>query len=179
MLIIPYLLLYLFWDVSNFGPFATYLQLINLGDSNFQGYIDNSEAWFTEEGDINAKLGISGVGAFSAISAFIYRIVSCYVMYYGYKLLEQDHRLSVFYWSTIVALFISTIGGSIEIFSRFVCWAIVYEPILLGVIITTMQFSNIHKKIFMYLVVFFYYGISFIWGITKPSLLGYAFVWDI
>ena len=178
-LIIPYILLYLFWDVSNLGTFATYLQLINLGDANFQGYIDNSEAWFTEEGDINAKLGISGVGAFSAISAFIYRIVACYVMYYGYKLLEQDHRLSVFYWSTIVALFISTIGSSIEIFSRFVCWTIVYEPILLGVIITTMQFPNIHKKIFMYLVVFFYYGISFIWGITKPSLLGYAFVWDI
>ena len=179
LLIVLYLLLYVFWDVSNLGFFATYLQLVNIGDSNFQGYIDNSEVWFTEDGDINTKLGVSGVGYFSAFSALIYRFVTCFVLYYGYKLLQFDRKTSILYWSTVVSVFIGAVGGSIEIFSRFVCWTVIYEPLIIGLIINSLGIPRMSRKIFIILVLFYFYGIQFVWGISKLSPLGYAFIWDL
>ena len=149
------------------------------GEMRMQSYVENADKWFTEEGDINVKLGVAGVGIFSAFSDFVYRILSCFVFYYGYILLKNNNRLSIVYWSTIVALFISAIGGSIEIYSRFVCWSIIYEPILIGLILQSNAVPAKAKKILATLIIFYFYGIRFVWGITKPSVLGYAFVWDL
>lgn len=178
ILIVPYLLLYFFWDFSYLESITTHLQFLNFGEMRMQSYVENADMWFTDEGDINAKLGEAGVGSFSAFSDFVYRVLSCFVIYYGYNLLKNNNRLSIVYWSTIVALFISAIGGSIEIYSRFVCWSILYEPILIGLILQSNAVPMKTKKILATLIIFYFYGIRFVWGITKPSVLGYAFVWD-
>lgn len=178
MLVFLYLVLYMFWDVSLLGPVGDFLMTFNAGETTLNNYLENADTWFTAEGDINDKLGVAGVGSFSAVSDFIHMLISVGVIFWGYSIAAADVNKRIIYWSAVAALFIRLIGGSVEIYSRFVCWLIVFEPILIGLLFSDGKMRKITKYTMLTFVVFYYYGIQFVWQITKLSLTGYAFVWD-
>lgn len=178
VIIFVYVGLYFLWDVSYLDSFASQLTFLNIGENRMQNYLDNADAWFSAEGDINKRLGVAGVGRFSAVSSFIGMLISVGIIYYGHKLLNLSKGVNVVYWTSILAMFIKIIGGSIEIYSRFYCWLICFETILIGVILYSLRMRKIERYVAICMCVLYYYGIGFLWGMTKVSMTGYAFIWD-
>lgn len=174
-LIATYLVLFFMWDTSYLSSITNYLTKINLGTDVMQGYLDNADRWFTNEGSISSLQGKDG--AASLINTLFTLVRNCTIIYFGYNIIKYDQRLRIPYWFTFIALIIHIIGGDIEIYRRFAWWLYYFMPLVLG---ATWYLVPMNKKIrlLLMLIITFSYAYSFIMSFTTIPYSGFAFVWD-
>ncbi len=178
VLIGAYLLFYFFWDSKNLEGFAAWLGKLNLGDDvRFQGYIDNADYWFTDESNINDKLGVKSVA-----SQLYYVVMTllrdCGLLYFGFKLIKDDKFLIVPYWAMAFCLFNGVFGGNNEIFSRFSAWVNIFTAFLVSAVVLKYAFSHKVKILVVLLFCYFYLYVGHVRRMTTINLTGYEYIWD-
>lgn len=174
--IILFALIYFFWDQKYFQGFADYLGSLSGGESRYQSYLDNSDTWFTEEGDINLKRGqvlnVNAAGQFLRIISLVIIII------YGAKAILKEPKLKVIYLGSLISIFIRQLSGAIEIYNRFATLYICFLPIMIGAIFAYVKLSKPMKILLFTVFVLTYYFLGFFWRISDIAPMGYQFIWD-
>lgn len=176
ILIFLYLFFYFYWDTKNLDGLATWLEKLNLGESSMQNYIDNASYWFTDESDINDKLGIKRVDSklyFTIITLFTH----CALIYFGFKLITTDAFLVIPYWALVWCYFNNVLGGNNEIFSRFSSWVDIFTTFIVSAVILKYPFGKA-KILAIILFCYFYLYVGHIRKMSTVSLTGYEYIWD-
>lgn len=170
--------LYYLWDPSYMEGAENILKMLNFGESRAQDYINSASYWLTDASDINEKIGIT-----ASAGSLLYLLVttSTYftLIFFGFKLIKEKSEFSPFYFCMLLGTIINIMGGTMEIFSRFYCWLVWTEPIVIGAIFAYLPMRKTvrYGLIGLYIVNFYFYG--FIWLMKNISLVGYQFIWDI
>lgn len=172
-----YVILYVIWDVANLDAVSAGLSDVNgLEGTNLQGYLDDSDRWFTEEGDINNVVG--NTVQKSIIRDITTFLCNCIMIWFGYYACKQDERLRIPYYCSFFAIIIFQIGGAIELIMRMGWWLCPFEPLILGGLLFNFKGPKILKYSVMGIIIITYY-VKFLMQVGKPSVFGNAFVWDI
>lgn len=180
ILVALFLFVYYFWNPDWFQGFADYLSKLNLGDDvKGQGYLDNSDRWFTSEGSITNVLGKKAV-QLSMLYVSINFLVNLFVVLFGFYACKDDRKLQTVYYFAYIALIIQTIAGDVEIFTRFSNWTNLLTPILVGVMFAKIKLPQIKNlQVIIYLVFainYIFYGL--IRSIGSLPYAGCGFIWD-
>lgn len=180
ILVALFLFVYYFWDPDWFQGFADYLSKLNLGDDvKGQGYLDNSDRWFTSEGSITNVLGKKAV-QLSMLYVSINFLVNLFIVLFGFYACKDDRKLQTVYYFAYIALIIQTIAGDVEIFTRFSNWTNLLTPILVGVMFAKIKLPQIKNlQVIIYLVFainYIFYGL--IRSIGSLPYAGCGFIWD-
>lgn len=176
LLVGVYLALFFFWDIAYLTPLTDILNQINLGeDTTMQGYLDNADRWFTNEGSLSYLKGTSIKT--SLVKNLFTLITNCSIIYFGFKAIKYDDRLRIPYWFTFFAIIIFIIGGDIELYRRFAWWLYCFMPIVLGGIWYSVPIKPKFKFTLISIIVFSYVY-SFIMSLTTIPYSGFAFIWD-
>lgn len=172
-----YIILYVVWDVANLDAFSDGLSDVNgLEGTNLQGYVENSDRWFTEEGDINNVVG--NTVQKSLIRDVTTFLCNCIMIWFGYYACKQDERLRIPYYCSFAAIIIFQIGGAIELIMRMGWWVCPFESLILGGLLINFKGPKILKYTVMGIIIITYY-MKFLMQVGKPGAFGCAFVWDI
>lgn len=170
-----YLILSLVWDVANLDSFADSLQTVDtFADTNYEGYVENSEKWFTEEGNLDLAKGIEN----SALREVTDFICSCAIIWFGFAVCRRDRRFAIAYYGSYVAIILNLVGGGIELIGRMAWWLLPLEPIIIGGMLMPQKKYSVVDWALIGLFFLAYY-VKFFMQIGKPGLFGSAFVWDI
>ena len=180
ILVALFLFAYYVWNPDWFQGFADYLSTLNLGDDvKGQGYLDDTDRWFTSEGSIANVLG-NNVAQLSTLYVSIKFLVNLFIVYFGFYVCKEDRKLQLVYYFAYIALIINTMAGDIELFNRFANWTSLFTPILIGIMFTKIKMPQIKRlQIAIYVVFainFIFYGIIRSLG-TLPYA-GCGFIWD-
>ena len=180
ILVALFLFVYYFWSPDWFQGFADYLSKLNLEDDvKGQGYLDNSDRWFTSEGSITNVLGKKAV-QLSMLYVSINFLVNLFIVLFGFYACKDDRKLQTVYYFAYIALIIQTIAGDVEIFIRFSNWTNLLTPILVGVMFAKIKLPQIKNlQIIIYLVFainYIFYGL--IRSIGSLPYAGCGFIWD-
>lgn len=180
ILVALFLFAYYFWNPDWFQGFADYLSNLNLGDDiKGQGYLDNSERWFTSEGSIASVLG-KGATQLSMLYVSINFLVKLFTVWFGFYACKDDRKLQIVYYFSYIALIIQTIAGDIELFTRFSNWTNLLTPILIGVMFAKIklpQIKNLQVVIYVVFAInYIFYGL--IRSIGSLPYAGCGFIWD-
>lgn len=180
ILVALFLFAYYFWNPDWFQGFADYLSKLNLGDDvNGQGYLDNTDRWFTSEGSITNVLGKKAV-QLSMLYVSINFLVNLFIVLFGFYACKDDQKLQTVYYFAYIALIIQTIAGDIEIFTRFSNWTNLLTPILVGVMFAKIklpQIKNLQVVIYIVFAInYIFYGL--IRSIGSLPYAGCGFIWD-
>lgn len=170
-----YLVLYFFWDTVYLLGITSILEKINLGTDNMQGYLDNADRWFTDEGSLSYLQGAKV--STSLIKHLFTLITNSTIIYYGFQTIKYDQRLRIPYWFTFTAILLFVLGGDIEIYRRLAWWLYCFMPIILGAIWYLVPIKP-KIKITLMSIIAFSYAYSFIMNLTTVPYSGFAFVWD-
>lgn len=180
ILVALFLFAYYFWNPDWFQGFADYLSKLNLGDDiKGQGYLDNSDRWFTSEGSIANILG-TGVAQVSILYVTINFLVNLFIVYWGFYACRDDRKLQTVYYFAFIALIIQTMAGDIELFIRFSQWTNLLTPILVGVMFAKIKLPQVKN---LQVVIYIVFAINYIfYGLVRSiGTLPYAgcgFIWD-
>lgn len=170
-----FLLLSVVWDVANLDSFADSLQTVDtFDDTHYEGYIENSDQWFTEEGDLDKSAGIEN----SAARELTDFLCNCAIIWFGYAVCRRDRRFAIAYYGSYVAMIINVIGGGIELIGRMAWWLLPLEPIIIGGMLTPEKKYKVTDWVLIGLFFLTYY-LKFFLQVGKPGQFGSAFVWDI
>lgn len=180
ILVALFLFAYYFWNPDWFQGFADYLSKLNLGDDvKGQGYLDNTDRWFTSEGSITNVLGKKAV-QLSMLYVSINFLVNLFIVLFGFYACKDDQKLQTVYYFAYIALIIQTIAGDIEIFTRFSNWTNLLTPILVGVMFAKIklpQIKNLQVVIYIVFAInYIFYGL--IRSIGSLPYAGCGFIWD-
>ena len=180
ILVALFLFAYYFWNPDWFQGFADYLSKLNLGDDvKGQGYLDNSDRWFTSEVSITNVLGKKAV-QLSMLYVSINFLVNLFIVLFGFYVCKDDRKLQTVYYFAYIALIIQTIAGDIEIFTRFSSWTNLLTPILVGVMFAKIklpQIKNLQVVIYVVFAInYIFYGL--IRSIGSLPYAGCGFIWD-
>lgn len=180
ILVALFLFAYYFWNPDWFQGFADYLSKLNFGDDvKGQGYLDNSDRWFTSEGSITNVLGKKAV-QLSMLYVSINFLVNLFIVLFGFYACKDDRKLQTVYYFAYIALIIQTIAGDIEIFTRFSYWTNLLTPILVGVMFAKIklpQIKNLQVVIYVVFAInYIFYGL--IRSIGSLPYAGCGFIWD-
>ena len=180
ILVALFLFVYYFWNPDWFRGFAKYLSKLNLGDDiKGQGYLDNSDRWFTSEGSIANVLGKTAT-QLSILYVSINFLVKLFTVWLGFYACRDDRKVQIIYYFAYVALIIQTMAGDIELFIRFSQWLNWMMPILVSMmIIKVNMFKNQHIRLLIYIVLsinFIFYGL--IRNLGSLPYAGCGFIWD-
>lgn len=180
ILLALFLFAYYVWNPDWFQGFADYLSTLNLGDDvKGQGYLDNSDRWFTSEGSIS-KLQGKGAAQLSMLYVSVKFLVNLFTVCFGFYACREDRKLQIVYYFAYIALIIQTMAGDIELFNRFAYWTNLMSPILIGLMFAKIKLPQIKSlQIAIYLVFainFIFYGI--IRSIGTLPYAGCGFIWD-
>ena len=178
ILVIAYLIFYSVWDTSYLDGFAKTLSRFNLGDDiSMQSYINNADYWFTDESDINNKLGIKSEAS-NLYYIILQLIIGCGILYYGFICAKNRAEYRVPFWAMTFCIFNNVFGGNNEIFSRFNSWLICFVPFIISYIVMEQPLSKKIKYIVVFLFIYNYLYVSFISKMFSINLTGYAYIWD-
>lgn len=170
-----YLILSLVWDVANLDSFADSLQTVDsFEDTNYEGYVENSEQWFTEEGNLDLASGIEN----SALREVTDFLCNCAIIWFGFAVCRRDRRFAIAYYGSYIAMVLDLIGGGIELIGRMAWWLLPLEPIIIGGMLMPQKKYRVVDWALIGLFFLAYY-MKFFMQIGKPGLFGSAFVWDI
>ena len=170
-----FLVLTVVWDITNLDGFSDILQSTDTFEStNFEGYVDNSDKWFTEEGDLDKAKGVEE----SAARKLTEFLCNCAIIWFGFAVTKEDRRFNFAYYGSYVAIIIGVIGGSIELIGRMAWWLLPLEPFVIGGMFKPAKKYSITEYALMGLFILTYY-VKFFMQVGKPGLFGSAFVWDI
>lgn len=180
ILVALFLFAYYYWNPDWFQGFADYLSKLNLGDDvKGQGYLDNTDRWFTSEGSITNVLGTKAV-QLSMLYVSINFLVNLFIVLFGFYACKDDQKLQTVYYFAYIALIIQTIAGDIEIFTRFSNWTNLLTPILVGVMFAKIklpQIKNLQVVIYIVFAInYIFYGL--IRSIGSLPYAGCGFIWD-
>lgn len=180
ILVALYLFAYYIWNPDWFQGFADYLSNLNLGDDvKGQGYLDNSDRWFTSEGSITEVLG-KGAMKLSMLYVTIKFLVNLFTVWLGFYACSDDRKLQTVYYFAYIALIIQTMAGDIELLNRFANWTNLLTPILIGIMFAKIRLPQIKRmQVAIYIVFainFIFYGI--IRSIGSMPYAGCGFIWD-
>lgn len=178
IIICLYLMLYSFWDSTRLEGFANWLSDIHIIENDrMQNYIDNADYWFTDESDINEKLGVKTTAS-KLYFVVIQLLTQCGIIFYGYKIIQKDRLMVIPYWAIVWCYFNGVIGGNNELFSRFNSWVDVFTPFIISAIVLTYKFNKKVKMLSIFLFCYFYIYVGHIKRMTVINLNGYEYVWD-
>ena len=141
-----------------------------------QGYVESSDRWFTEEGDINNVVG--NVVQDSWIRDVTTFLCNCVIIWFGYYACREDVRLRIAYYLTYVSVIIFQIAGAVELIMRMGWWFRPMEALILAGLIVNFKGNKILHYSVIALIIITYY-IKFLMQVGKPGSFGSAFVWDI
>lgn len=180
ILVALFLFAYYFWNPDWFQGFADYLSKLNLGDNvKGQGYLDNSDRWFTSEGSIANVLG-KGATQLSMLYVSVNFLVNLFTVWFGFYASRDDRKLQTVYYFAYVALIIQTMAGDIELFVRFSQWTNLLTPILVGVMFAKIKLPQVNNlQVLIYIVFainYIFYGL--IRSIGTLPYAGCGFIWD-
>lgn len=180
ILVALFLFAYYFWNPDWFQGFADYLSKLNLGDDfKGQGYLDNSDRWFTSEGSLSNVLGKKAV-QLSMLYIIINFLVNLFTVLFGFYACKDDRKLQIVYYFAYIALIIQTMAGDIELFIRFSNWTNLLTPILTGVMFAKIKLPRLRNLQIVIFIVFainyIFYG--FIRAIGSLPYAGCGFIWD-
>lgn len=180
LLVALFLFAYYAWNPDWFQGFADYLSTLNLGDDvKGQGFLDDTDRWFTSEGSIANVLG-KNVTQLSTLYVSIKFLVNLFIVYFGFYACKDDRKIQLVYYFSYIALIIQTIAGDIELFTRFSNWTNLLTPVLIGIMFFKIKLPQIKRlQIAIYVVFamnFIFYGIIRSLG-TLPYA-GCGFIWD-
>lgn len=180
ILVALFLFAYYFWNPDWFQGFADYLSKLNLGDDvKGQGYLDNSDRWFTSEGSIANVLG-KGATQLSMLYVSVNFLVNLFTVWFGFYASRDDRKLQTVYYFAYVALIIQTMAGDIELFVRFSQWTNLLTPILVGVMFAKIKLPQVNNlQVLIYIVFainYIFYGL--IRSIGTLPYAGCGFIWD-
>lgn len=178
-LMIAYTLLSLYWNPQWLEGVASVLMKVDAGDSVAGRYLSHSDYWLSDESNIANK---TGAKVFAV--KFYFVILSLFIknglIYYGSKLVNKNSKYNVFFFSTLLILVIEIIGGSMEIFYRFVAQLQCFEAFLMGGIWLYVQDrSKIERNLVLILGCYYFGWVCYFRNILEISLTGYAYIWDI
>lgn len=179
ILIILYTFLYFFWNPEWLSGLANDLSKIDMGNYRAQMFLDHSDYWLSEDSDIRIKLGLrrNVVATYYIIMKLV---VNNGLIYYGCKLFKRNKNFSIYFWSTILILIIGVVGGSKEIFYRFIAQLQCFEALFIGIMWYESRMKTIYERILFILIGIYYFGwVSYFRNIILPSPLGYAYIWDL
>ncbi len=169
--------LVLFWDTSRLSAFSNLLQILPINDasSQFSGYIQNADRWFSNEGSL-ALLNHGRVGNTYHIA--LTKLLNIFLMYFGYESCKKNKGIKIIYFFFCIYTFLSIIGGDIEIYKRFGHWFVFALPILSSYVIMKFPMNKIIKALLIVLSIMVY---TFPWlsKIGSMPYSGCAFVWDL
>lgn len=173
VLIVSYILLYVFWSISDVSQYLQWLNLINFGDSKFAHYAEDTSVWFGEDA------AEESLGNMSSMVKYVGFISSSIIIYYGYKECQMNEKLYIPYWLTICSLFVDIIGNGLELMSRMSLWINTLTSVILSSGIYYLKEKKIEKRIIYMMLIIIYVGYHFIrpWG--NQGKWGSAFVWDL
>lgn len=180
ILVALFLFAYYFWNPDWFQGFADYLSKLNLGDDiKGQGYLDNSERWFTSEGSIAYVLG-KGATQLSMLYVSVNFLVNLFIVLFGFYACKDDQKLQTVYYFAYIALIIQTMAGDIELFTRFSNWTNLLTPILVGVMFAKIKLPQIKN---LQVVIYVVFAINYIFydlirSIGSLPYAGCGFIWD-
>lgn len=180
ILVALFLFAYYFWNPDWFQGFADYLSKLNLGDDiKGQGYLDNSERWFTSEGSIAYVLG-KGATQLSMLYVSVNFLVNLFIVLFGFYACKDDQKLQTVYYFAYIALIIQTMAGDIELFTRFSNWTNLLTPILVGVMFSKIKLPQIKN---LQVVIYVVFAINYIFydlirSIGSLPYAGCGFIWD-
>lgn len=173
-----YLIVVFFFKPEWLDGLNTLFASLNFGDSKFQGYVDDSDRWFSEEGmnDIYSQ----GIVPLILNTGFIIS-----VFYLGYKALEQkeNKNLSVIYNMVVVGYIGLRLFFNLEILRRFFIPNTMLYPVVLGYAFYIFQYKL--KRIYVekrklinscYALVFIW--LFLYWGRFIFFYPDYKFFWD-
>lgn len=165
------------WNIANLDDFAASLQTVDaFEDTNYAGYVENSERWFTEEGDIDAAKGEAGSSALLDLNNFV---CNCVIIWFGYYVCRRDRRFAIAYYCSYLAMIINIIGGNIELIGRLRWWLLPLEPIIIGGMLVPEDGKYRIKDYILIALFIATYHLRFLMQVGKPGDFGCAFVWDI
>ena len=180
ILVALFLFAYYFWNPDWFQGFADFLSKLNLGDDiKGQGYLDNSDRWFTSEGAISNVLGQKAV-QLSILCVSASFLVKLFTIWFGFYACRDERKMQTVYYFAYVALMIQTIAGDIELFTRFSNWTNLLTPILIGIMFAKLklpQIKNLQVAIYVVFAInYIFYGL--IRSIGSLPYAGCGFIWD-
>lgn len=172
-----YLVLYAVWDIANLDAFSEAISGVDtLEGTNLQNYVDESDRWFTEEGDINNVIGkVVQESWIRDVTSFL---CNCVIIWFGYYACKEDKRLQIAYYLTFLAIILFQIAGAVELIMRMGWWLRPMEAIILAGLIVNFKGNKMLYYGVIALVIITYY-IKFLMQVGKPGAFGSAFVWDI
>lgn len=180
ILVALFLFAYYFWNPDWFQGFADFLSKLNLGDDiKGQGYLDNSDRWFTSEGAISNVLGQKAV-QLSILCVSASFLVKLFTIWFGFYACRDERKMQTVYYFAYVALMIQTIAGDIELFTRFSNWTNLLTPILIGIMFAKLklpQIKNLQVAIYVVFAInYIFYGL--IRSIGSLPYAGCGFIRD-
>ena len=187
---IPIYLFFTFvWDVSQLGFINNYIQFLNLGNSNFQSYIDNSDEWFSAEAVQDQYLQ----STLTQILSAIFHVTSIFFCYQSLKRNGTNRSIISLYNVIVTAIIVSRAGFSIELVRRIgdtmfslyfiplgFCW---YHYNIKGMKLLHKEY-RIVMNVCVYSIIFFliaYFGrwILFFDDLNSKLHLKSMFIWNL
>ena len=170
-----YILLYVVWDTANLSEYAQMLGSISfLSGSQFEGYVDNADRWFTSEGSLSS---LNSSGILSVFSVVFNILINLVIIYYGFYLYKNNPSMRIPFWFVYFSIIIRLIGGDIELYNRFATWLFYFIPLVVGGIMQSVDMGRLEKRIVL-VIVFMAYIYPLIRSIGIMPYSGCSFVWD-
>lgn len=182
ILLAIYLAVVAMFDTSMLDSFSDMIQTSDMldgsGDSKAEGYLEGSDRWLTEEGDITMIQGTgkSGKTAFNRLTEICFNAV---LIVFGFFAAREDKRLTIPYYFTYLAVMFWAVGGTIELYERFAWWYYYLSPLLIAVVLAKARKFSFWYEYLIYMVVFLRYLYPWIFMVGHPGYAGAAFIWDI
>ena len=148
-------------------------------DNRLAGYMDNSDRWFTSEGNLNVIMGRAAVVA-SLLNQVAMFFTYFFVVLIGWYITKKDAKFTIIYWLAFWAIILKNISGSIEMYGRLYEWLVMFIPYVVAAVATT-DYPQKYKYLKYVIVVCFlmqfaYYGVVI--SIGSMGYAGCAFIWD-
>lgn len=170
-----YILLYFFWDTSFLGKYTQLLGSVSLlSGSQFDGYIENADRWFTTEGSLSY---LNGGGVLSTASVVFGFLINIIIIYNGFYLYKKNRQFRIPYWFVYFSIVIRVIGADIELYNRFANWLYYFIPLIVAGVMTSPDMNRWEKRFTCFIVLMTYvYPLVRSIGIMPYS--GCSFIWD-
>lgn len=173
-----YILLFFFFDPQWLNGIADYLQSFNIDSDTIKGggYIEHADRWFTEESDLTGLVGVKESSKIRILFSFLSNSI---IIYYGFKVTKGKLQNQIVYFFTYIGILFQTVGGNMELISRFGTLTNWVTPVLIGLICINKKIKK--EKLLYFIIIGVFcasYIFSFIKSIFNIPYTGYGFIWD-
>lgn len=163
-----FLVVFFFWKIDYMN--LDYIRLINIGDNSFQGYIEDSDRWFGED-------GINGVVKTDLIFRLFKLLVGVIIIYYGCSVFVSDIKASYMFICSYLTLLLGELSRGLELIDRYKVAFSDLLPFFIAYIILNIEMSKFIKVLFG-MSIFYIYVMNYLLTTGKYPYAGCGFIWD-